>query len=173
LQRRLDILGVNPLDDSVFEETEIAEHQYDALLRYAADPKGLPARLDHDRNAELAADRHRLPARTGLRLAKWSTFGIYSHHEMPDSASLAVAVARERRAEYQIRFLETVAKSSPQPDVVWNIAEVRRAVNELIVTGVPPRSVEVVSRLMLQTSDAETRELCARALAGAGVAAGQ
>ena len=53
LQRRLEILGVNPLEESVFEETEIAERQYDALLRYAADPQGLPARLERDRNAEM------------------------------------------------------------------------------------------------------------------------
>jgi hypothetical protein len=31
----------------------------------------------------------------------------------------------------------------------------------------------VVSRIMQQTSDAETRELCARALASIGTAAGQ
>jgi hypothetical protein len=173
LQRRLDILGVNPLDTSVFEEAEIADHQYDALLRYASDPQGLPARIDRDRNSELAANRHGVPARAGLRLARWSTFGIYSHQEMHDSVSLAAAIARERRAQYQIRFLETVAKSSPQPDVIWNIAEVRKAVNELIATGVPPRSMGVVSRIMRQTDDAETRELCARALAGAGAAAGQ
>jgi hypothetical protein len=171
LQRRLEILGVNPLEDSVFEETEIANRQYDALLRYAADPNGLPARLDRDRNAELAARRHALAARAGLRLANWFSLGIYSHHELNDSTSLAAAVSRVRRAERQIRFLEAVAKSSPQPDVVWNIAEVRRAVNELIETGVPPRSADVVSRIMRETSDAETRDLCARALAG--VAAGQ
>ena len=93
LQRRLEILGVNPLEDSVFEETEIANRQYDALLRYAADPDGLPARLDRDRNAELAARRHGFSARMGLRLAKWSTFGIYSHHELTDSTSLAAAVS--------------------------------------------------------------------------------
>ena len=173
LQRRLEILGVNPLEESVFEETEIAERQYNALLRYAADPNGLPARLDRDRNTEMAARRHGVPARTGLRLAKWSTLGIYSHRESNDSTSLAAAVGRERRAERQIRFLETVAQSSPQPEVVWNIAEVRRAVNELIVTGVPARSAQVVARIMQQTTDAETRELCARALAGAGLAAGQ
>jgi len=173
LQRRLEILGVNPLEDSVYEETEIAEHQYDALLRYTADPKGLPARLERDRNAELAVSRHGVPARTGLRLAKWFSLGIYSHHEMGDSASLEAALGRERRAARQIRFLETVAQSSPQPDVVWNIAEVRRAVTELIATGVPERSAQVVSRIMQQTSDAETRELCARALASIGTAAGQ
>jgi hypothetical protein len=173
LQGRLEILGVNPLEESVFEETEIAARQYDALMRYASDPQGLTARLEHDRNAEMAARLHGIPARAGLHMAHWFSLGIYSHHEMKDSTSLAAALSRGRRAERQIQFLETVAKSSPQPDVVWNIAEVRRAVNELIVTGVPPHSVEVVSRIMRQTSDAETRELCARALAGAGVAAGQ
>ena len=92
LQRRLEILGVNPLEDSVFEETEIAERQYDALLRYAADPQGLPARLERDRNAEMATHRHGVPARTGLRLAKWFSLGIYSHREMDDSTSLAAAL---------------------------------------------------------------------------------
>ena len=82
LQRRLEILGVNPLDESVFQETQIAERQYDALLRYAADPNGLPARLDHDRNAEIAARRHGVPARAGLHLAKWFSLGMYSHHEL-------------------------------------------------------------------------------------------
>ena len=95
LQRRLEILGVNPLDDSVFEETEIAGRQYDALLRYAADPNGLPARLYRDRNAELAARRH------GVSHAHWPApgemvhFGIYSHHELNDSTSLAAALSRD------------------------------------------------------------------------------
>jgi hypothetical protein len=57
--------------------------------------------------------------------------------------------------------------------VVWNIAEVRRAVNELIAMGAPASSAHVVTRIMQQTSDAETRELCERALAGIGTAAGQ
>ncbi len=63
LQRRLEILGVNPLEESVFEETEIAAHQYDALMRYASDPQGLTARLEHDRNAEMAARVHGISAR--------------------------------------------------------------------------------------------------------------
>jgi len=173
LQRRLEILGVNPLDDSVFEESQIADRQYDALLRYAADPKGLSARLERDRNTEMATHRHGAPARAGLRLAKWTSLGIYSHHEMPDSATLVAALDRERRAAHQVRFLETVAASSSSPEVVWNIAEVRRAVNELIALGAPASSAHVVTRIMQQTSDPETRELCERALAGLGTAAGQ
>jgi hypothetical protein len=103
-----------------------------------------------------------------LHLAKWFSLGIYSHREIEDSGELAATLGRERRAERQIRFLETVAQSSPQPEVVWNIAEVRRAVETLIDTGVPAESVQVVSRLMQQTGDAEIRALCARALASSG-----
>ena len=170
LQRHLEILGVNPLEESVFEESKIADHQYNALLWYAADPKGLPARLERDRNAEMATHRHGATARVGLRLAKWTSLGIYSHHEMPDSATLEAVLDRERRAAHQVRFLETVAASSSSPEVVWNIAEVRRAVNELIAMGAPASSAQVVTRIMQQTSDAETRELCQRALAGIGTA---
>ena len=118
----------------------------------------------------MAAHRHGAPARAGLRLAKWTSLGIYSHHEMPDSATLVTALDRERRAAHQVRFLETVAASSSSPEVVWNIAEVRRAVNELIAMGAPASSAHVVTRIMQQTSDLETRQLCARALAGIGTA---
>jgi hypothetical protein len=170
LQRRLETLGVNPLEDSVFGESEIADRQYDALLRYADDAKGLPSRLERDRNTEMAAHRHKAPARAGLRLAKWASLGIYSHHEMPDSAALVAALDRKRRAAHQVRFLESVAAYSSSPEVVWNIAEVRRAVNELIAMGAPASSAPVVTRIMQQTSDAETRELCERALAGIGTA---
>jgi hypothetical protein len=116
----------------------------------------------------MAAYRHGMPTRAGFKLAKWFSLGVYSHREMTDSTGLEAALSRERRAKSQIRFLENVAKSSPQPEVVWNVAEVRRAVNELIETGVPPHSVQVVARLMQQTSDPETRALCKRALASIG-----
>jgi hypothetical protein len=170
LQRRLEILGVNPLEDSVFEESEIALRQYDALLRYADDPRGLPARLERDRNSEMAAHRHEVPARLGLQLAKWTTLGLYSHRETPDDASLSTALDRQRRAQRQVRFLETVAKSNSAPEVAWNLAEVRRAMNDLIAMGAPASSAPVVARIMQQTSDAEIRELCQRALAGIGSA---
>ena len=74
------------------------------------------------------------------------------------------------RAEHQVRFLETVARSTSNPETVWNLAEVRRAVNELIAMGAPASSARVVMQIMHETSDAEIRELCQRALAGIGTA---
>lgn len=171
LLHRLEILGVNPLGQSVFKEGDIGRRQYAALLRYAADPKGLPAKLQRDRNAERTAYVHRPAARAGLHLATWFSLGIYSHKERPE-VDLASVLDRERRTGRELRFLETVADSSPQTEIVWDMDEVRRALDQLSASGMPERATQVIARIMRQTSDAETRELCQRALHNLG-AAGQ
>ena len=42
LMKHLETLGINPLQDSIFDEDKIARRQYAALLKYADDPQGLP-----------------------------------------------------------------------------------------------------------------------------------
>ena len=59
LRTRLEILGVNPLEDNVFDEVKFARRQYAALLRYADDPHGLAARLDRARSPEERRAAHR------------------------------------------------------------------------------------------------------------------
>jgi len=55
LQDRLEIMGVNPMEETIASEAKLAQAQYAALLRYAADPAGLPARLARDRKSEVLA----------------------------------------------------------------------------------------------------------------------
>jgi hypothetical protein len=103
LQERLEILGVNPLEESVSEEMRVAQHQYAALLKYAADPNGLTARLKKDRSDEMTTYKHKPAARAGLALARVATFGIYKHHESEQDAALATALDRNRRAGRETR----------------------------------------------------------------------
>jgi hypothetical protein len=98
LQERLEILGVNPLEQSVFEEMNTAQHQYAALLKYAADPKGLIVRLNRDRADELTTYQHGAAARAGFVLARVATLGIYKHHEDAKGADLLTVLDLERRA---------------------------------------------------------------------------
>jgi hypothetical protein len=100
--KRLEVMGVNPLETSVFKQSGIAQRQYAALLKFADDPAGLPARIRHDRNTELTAARHGIAARAGLTLAHVATLGIYSHRDAPPE-TLAAAVAEERRQKIAIR----------------------------------------------------------------------
>jgi len=163
LQKRLEVMGVNPMDESVFAETRIAQKQYAALLRYAQDPRGLPARLEHDRQAELISYQRGAAARVGMGIAKVVSLGIY-HAPAVDPKTLEANLDEHRRIEKQASFLAAVARSSPQTEVVWNMDEVRRALDQLSATRVPARSAQVIQQIMRQTNDQETRELCQRAL---------
>lgn len=164
LQRRLEAMGVNPLEHSVFGEAETAWTQYEALLRYADDPAGLPAKLKRDRDAELTRFEHGPAARAAFTAARWATLGFYRHREKPRGVQMLAALDRQRRAEREVRFLEAVVRSSPRPEVVWNMDEVKRSLDDLLATGLPGRSVQVVERILRQTSDAQTRALCEQAL---------
>jgi hypothetical protein len=163
LQKRLELLGVNPLEESVFDQARIAQGQYAALLKYADDPHGLGARLKHDREKELSSYRHGWAARLGLRVAHLTSLGLYKHREEP-ADEVIEALDRDRRTDRDLHFLKTVARSSPRPEVVWNMEEVRRAIDELAATGFERHSEKVVERILRQTSDAQTRAVAQRAI---------
>lgn len=172
LQKRLEIMGVNPMEESVFDEARIARRQYAALIRYASDPRGLPARLERDRETELTADSHSAAARAGLHAATIATFGLYRHREPLREETLVARLDQDRRYGRQMRFLETVARSNSNTSVVWNMAEVRRAIDEVTASGMPARSAQLVEKIMRQTNDEETRALCQRALQSLDAAGG-
>lgn len=164
LMKHLEILGINPLEESIFEEGKIALRQYAALLKYADDPRGLPARIEYDRNEELEAYYHGFRARALFHFAHAATLGAYRHREGNPSA-VAAALDEERSMTRHLQFLTSVAKST-DPSIVWNMDQVRRALDDLAASGFPARSAQVVERIMRETSDQQTRELCERALQG-------
>jgi hypothetical protein len=159
LLKHLEIMGVNPLDTSVFDEAKTAQHQYAALLRYAQDPNGLPAQLAHDRKAERAAYEHNFGARTGFRMATVFSFGVYRHHDK-STVPLEVALDRRRRADRQLRYLETVLEAGSPADT----QEVERTLDELAKSGIAGHGARVVERLIRQTTDSTTRALYQKAL---------
>ncbi|HLX43208.1 MAG TPA: hypothetical protein VKR43_07225 [Bryobacteraceae bacterium] len=171
LQKRLDMLGVNPMEESVASEVKIARRQYAALVKYAQDPQGLPARIENDRQAELTAYNHSIGARAGFRIAKVMTLGIYSHREKTEG-TLQASLDIDRRKARQTQFLETVAKSGPQAEIVWNMDQVRQAIDDIAASPLPARSAQLVQRIMDQTQDEETRAVCQRALMSFDASAG-
>jgi hypothetical protein len=153
LQRRLEVMGVNPLSESVFNESHIARRRYAALLAYAINPNGLAVRLEKDRAAELSASKHSPFARAGLTVASITSFGMYSHNETERDAGLLPVLDVQRRAARELQFLETVADSTPKPELVWNMDEVRQALDSLKDTSLPPRSGKAARRLLMRHSD--------------------
>jgi hypothetical protein len=86
--RRLDL---DPLDQSWDEEVSAARAQYDALLKSAIDPAGLPRVLQADRQQEARALAHDTFTRAFLQVAAVGTLGAYRHRDEPPPALEPVA----------------------------------------------------------------------------------
>jgi hypothetical protein len=116
------------------------------------------------------AYEHGAAARVGMKIATVATLGLYSPEkregDMADASLLYAKLDEHRRVAKDTSFLASVARSSPQTEIVWNMDEVRRAVDQLASTGMPARSVQVVQQIMQRTTDEETRARCQRALQG-------
>ncbi|HEV2883877.1 MAG TPA: hypothetical protein VGW36_03410 [Pyrinomonadaceae bacterium] len=163
---RLEKVSLNPLENDLVIEAELARQQHAALLRYASTPSGLPARLDRDRRAELVPLEHGKVERVIFRLGNILSFGKYTHREKPApevEARLNVA----RRLNYHTRFLREVAQSSPRIDVVWNLDDVKRSLRYVGEQGseANARAVRATAQIFDRTEDDETRRICLDSLA--------
>jgi hypothetical protein len=164
IAKRLDHLALNPFEYASNQEVEIARKQYDALVAWARDPRGLPATLARDRGSEAVPLMHGPSTRVFFDLATVSTLGIYHHRQQVTDGTLAL-VERKRRIEADQRFLTKVVNSGPQIDVAWNMEEVAARVadlNQLRPVGreLEPKTSALIARVFNQTSDDSTRRLC-------------
>src|SRR5438045_5847840 len=78
LTHRMGAVSLNPMENGLAAEKNLANQQYEALLEYARRPDGLPAKLALDRRAELTKLDHDRPARIFFRVANVLSFGKYT-----------------------------------------------------------------------------------------------
>ena len=166
IERRVQNVSVNPLNNDNESEVRLARQQYDALISYARRDDGLPAKIDRDRRAEMMPLKHGKTGRFFFNLASVLSFGRYVHREdaTPEMyARLEVA----RRLEYYTNFLSQVAKSSPQAEVAWDIGTVKQSLQFLIAdgAGADGSAAKAAAALFARTEDAEAKQLCLDALA--------
>jgi hypothetical protein len=157
---RLERVSMNPLENDLRAEAQVARDQYASLLEYAGRPEGLPARLERDRRAEMMPLKHGRKGQALLRLANVLSFGLYTHREQA-TPELSARMELRRRLAYHERYLREVARS-PRVEVDWNIEEVRRSLrfieeNSAAASG---RMASVVASIFARTEDETAREIC-------------
>ncbi|MES1261188.1 MAG: hypothetical protein ABUS49_05565, partial [Acidobacteriota bacterium] len=94
--RRIEGLDINSMERSWEQEVQGAARQYEALLRSADDPRGLPRLVAADREQEARALAHGAGARGLLRAASIGTLGIYRHRDHVTPGTLE-EIAEQRR----------------------------------------------------------------------------
>jgi hypothetical protein len=165
IERRIQNVSLNPLNNDADAEVQIAHQQYEALMNYARQAEGLTARIERDRRAEMVPLKHGRTARFFYTLGNVLSFGRYVHRE-DASPELYRRLENARRVSYHARFLDEVVKSSPQAEVAWDIAMVKRSLSFLAEHSKEGTSAgaKAASGIFQKSSDDETRRLSLEAL---------
>lgn len=160
LQHRLENITLNPLSNDTGTEILLARQQYDALVKFAREDK-LSAKIERDRREEMAPLVHGPVTRFLFGLGNMLTFGRYVHRE-DATPELTERMELARRIQHHTQFLQQVAKSSPQIEVVWNMTDVRASLRFLADRGKAARGATAKAAALVfeRTSDAEARTLC-------------
>jgi len=165
VSRRLERVALNPMENDLDAESQLARDQYDGLLAYARRPDGLPARLDLDRRQERTRSVHGSLEKAFLQVANVLSFGLYTHHEKADP-ELRALLEVQRRTDHYMHFLREVTQSSPRPEVNWDIEIMRRALLYLSENKgrVKDEVIRLSALLFTLTRDESMRELCLKSL---------
>lgn len=163
LLRRVDHLALNPRENEVSRESELAREQYAALLNWAESPRG-EAKLERDRRKELEADTESRGRRLELSFARLFTRGPHVDPEQPDSV-LRAQLDTYRSSAYHMQFLDRVLASSPSPDVVWDPAAISRSISALAPEApAEPKAQNLITQICSRSTDADLLVTCSRAL---------
>ena len=165
IDERLEKVSLNPLENDLDVEANLAREQYRALLDYASRANGLPEQLARDRRAEMVPLKHGKAAQVMFSLGNLMSFGLYKHREEA-SNEMQARLDVERRLAYHVRFLREAVRSSPQIEVVRNIEDVQRSVRFITEHGdaADAKAANVLARVFANTEDVETRKLCLNGL---------
>jgi len=165
IERRVQNVSVNPLNNDNETEVRLARQQYDALMNYARCDDGLPAKIDRDRRAEMMPLKHGKTGRFFLNLANVLSFGRYVHRE-DATAEMYSRLEVARRLEYHTNFLKQVARSSPQAEVAWDIGTVKQSLQFLVAdgAGASGSTAKAAAAIFERTEDADAKQLCLDAL---------
>jgi hypothetical protein len=161
LEQRLENVSLNPLSNDTESEIQLARQQYDALVEFARRKDGLSAKIERDRREEMAPLRHGPVSRFFFGLGNVLTFGRYVHRE-DATPELKEQMELARRIKHHTQFLQQVAKSSPQIEVVWKMTDVRASLSFLADRGTTANgsAAKAASLIFQRTNEGETRTLC-------------
>ncbi len=166
IERRIQNVSLNPLNNDDEAEVALAQQQYESLIDYAERPEGLSAKIERDRRAEMLPFAHGRSARIFFDVANVLSFGRYVHRERA-TPELEQQLEKSRRVAYHTNFLAEVAKSSATTDVAWDLAKITRSMEFFATEGdeAPKTAARAAAAIFKKTSDVQTRRLCVEALA--------
>jgi len=166
---RAEKISLNPFENDLDAEANVALQQYAALVTFAKDPSGLAAKLERDRRAEMMPLEHGRNARIAFRTLNVLTFGKYVHRE-ERSEDMEQRLDIARRLQYHTNFLQQIAKSSAEVEITSNLNEVLKSLRFIADHGdeASATAATATAKIFARTKDDETRRACLDSLSRIG-----
>jgi hypothetical protein len=162
---RLEKISLNPFENDLDAEANVARQQYAALVDFAKDPDGLAVKLERDRRAELTPLEHDNKTQVIFRIANVLSFGRYVHRE-ERTVDMESRLDIARRLTYHTEFLREVAKAAAEIEVAWNLDDIRRSLQFIADHGdeAGSNAVTATAKIFERTRDDEVRRACLESL---------
>jgi len=158
---RLETISLNPFENDLNAEANLALEQYDALVAFAKDPAGLAAKLEQDRRAEMTPLEHGRTGQLALRALNVLTLGRYVHRE-ERTGDMEARLDIARRLDYHTSFLQQIAKSTAEVEITSNLSDVLRSLHFIAEHGTEAgaAAASATAKIFARTKDDETRRAC-------------
>ena len=166
---RVERISLNPFENDLDAEANVALEQYAALVAFAKDPNGLAKKIEQDRRAELMPLEHGQKARILFGAMNVLTFGKYVHREERTS-DMAERLDIARRLQYHTNFLQQIAKASAEVEITANLNDVLRSLRFIADHGADAggNAAAATAKIFGRTKDDATRRACLDSLSRIG-----
>lgn len=161
LAERIETVSLNPLENDADVQEKIARKQYQNLLDYARDPRGLPEKIRNDRREEMNRLNHGKTARAIFAIGHTLTFGLFTHRE-DDTPELIAKMDVRRQLDYYERVIRETAVASSRPEIDSDVEKLRRALAFVSANGntAGEKTTRSIAKIFAITSDDDLRSLC-------------
>lgn len=161
LADRVESATLNPLQNDADVEMKLARAQYENLMAHAADPNGLPKKIENDRREEMSRLMHSGKVRALHALGHLFSLGIYTHREKA-TPELMAQLDNRRQLDFHERFLREVAFSSSDPEVDSRPDQLRRSLDFVSRNGskATEKTTRALAKIFAISKDEEIQTLC-------------
>ncbi|CAN5405319.1 hypothetical protein BH20ACI2_BH20ACI2_09300 [soil metagenome] len=159
--RRVNTSSINPLDNDIEANRQIASKQYDNLLAYARQPDGLSKKIQDDRREEMVRLKHSRTERTLFAAANVITFGLYTHREK-ETPQLTAQMDHRRQLDQHQRFVREVAFNSAGPEIDTDTDRLMESLSYIARYGTESevKTTRALAKIYSISNAEETRLLC-------------
>ncbi|MBV9243004.1 MAG: hypothetical protein JO314_13450, partial [Acidobacteria bacterium] len=161
IAKRIERVAMNPLENDLDAELEIARTQYKNLMDYARRPDGLPAKIERDRREEAVEIAHSYKEQLLLRTAHYLSLGLYTHREDP-SSDIVAKVDVARQLDYHQRYLIELAERSVDPEIDADMTRLKKALDFVASHGIEAmdKTARALGKIFMKSDDDQLRTLC-------------